>query len=34
MTSLTKDTTNWLLDSEPSLRWQVERDLMAAPEEV
>ncbi|MFC7789970.1 squalene cyclase [Microbacterium sp. MAHUQ-60] len=32
MTSLTKDITNWLLDSDPSLRWQLERDLLGAPE--
>ena len=25
------DLTNWLLDSDPALRWQVERDLLAAP---
>jgi hypothetical protein len=24
----------WLLDSDPSIRWQVERDLMGEPEEV
>lgn len=24
----------WLLDSDPALRWQVERDLAHAPEEV
>lgn len=24
----------WLLDSDPALRWQVERDLLGAPEEV
>jgi hypothetical protein len=24
----------WLLDSDPALRWQVERDLLAAPEQV
>jgi hypothetical protein len=24
----------WLLDSDPALRWQVERDLLKAPEEV
>ena len=23
----------WLLDSDPGLRWQVERDLLGAPEE-
>ena len=26
--------TDWLLDSDPALRWQVERDLLDAPEEV
>ena len=25
---------NWLLDTDPALRWQVERDLVGAPEEV
>lgn len=25
---------DWLLDSDPALRWQVERDLLAAPEQV
>lgn len=25
---------DWLLDSDPALRWQVERDLLRAPEEV
>ena len=25
---------DWLLDSDPALRWQVERDLLDAPEEV
>jgi hypothetical protein len=24
----------WLLDSDPALRWQVERDLLGAPPEV
>ena len=23
--------TDWLLDSDPALRWQVERDLLGAP---
>jgi hypothetical protein len=27
-------TLDWLLDSDPSLRWQVERDLVGAPREV
>ncbi|MHA7987142.1 squalene cyclase [Rathayibacter sp. CAU 1779] len=26
--------TTWLLDSDPALRWQVERDLVGAPESV
>ena len=26
--------TDWLLDSDPALRWQVERDLLGAPPEV
>lgn len=26
--------TDWLIDSDPALRWQVERDLLGAPEEV
>jgi len=34
MTSLTKDRIDWLLDSDPSLRWQIERDLLGAPEAV
>ena len=28
------DVVDWLLDSDPALRWQVERDLVDAPEEV
>jgi hypothetical protein len=28
------DVNGWLLDSDPALRWQVERDLTHAPEEV
>lgn len=28
------DSTQWLLDTDPALRWQVERDLLDAPEEV
>lgn len=28
------DVLDWLLDSDPALRWQVQRDLAAAPEEV
>lgn len=30
----TPDLTDWLLDTDPALRWQVERDLLHAPEEV
>jgi hypothetical protein len=26
--------TEWLLDSDPAIRWQVERDLLGAPDEV
>jgi len=26
--------TNWLLDADPALRWQVERDVVGAPREV
>jgi len=29
-----RDLTDWLLDSDPALRWQVERDLAGAREEV
>lgn len=28
------DLRDWLLESDPALRWQVERDLLAAPTEV
>jgi hypothetical protein len=28
------DMVGWLLDSDPALRWQVERDLAHAPEDV
>ncbi|MDP3969313.1 MAG: squalene cyclase [Nocardioides sp.] len=28
------DLTDWLLDTDPALRWQVERDLVGAPAEV
>ncbi len=33
---MTVDATllNWMLDTDPALRWQVERDLAGAPEEV
>ena len=30
----TDELVQWLLDSDPALRWQVERDLAGAPEEV
>ncbi len=29
-----RDVIDWLLDSDPALRWQVERDLLGAPAEV
>lgn len=28
------DVLGWLLDSDPALRWQVQRDLVSAPEDV
>lgn len=28
------DVIDWLLDSDPAIRWQVERDLLDAPEQV
>ena len=28
------DVVEWLLDSDPALRWRVERDLAHAPEDV
>jgi hypothetical protein len=31
---LDRHLADWLLDSDPALRWQVERDLLGAPEEV
>lgn len=34
MTSLTDENLDWLLDSDPALRWQVEHDLIGAPEHV
>ena len=30
----TRDLLSWLLDSDPALRWQVERDLVGEPPEV
>lgn len=32
--ALSSETREWLLATDPALRWQVERDLMAAPVEV
>ncbi|MFX0539643.1 squalene cyclase [Ornithinimicrobium sp. Y1847] len=32
--SLSQPLTDWLLDTDPALRWQVERDLLDEPEEV
>lgn len=32
--TLEKTTLDWLLDSDPALRWQVERDVVGAPEQV
>lgn len=34
MEPVADDVTTWLLDSDPALRWQVERDLLGLPEEV
>ncbi len=34
MTTMPKATMDWLLDSDPALVWQVERDLLKAPESV
>ncbi|MBW0118315.1 squalene cyclase, partial [Pseudonocardia sp. KRD-169] len=31
---LTGIPTDWLLDSDPALRWQVERDLLGEPPRV
>lgn len=31
---LTEALALWLLDSDPALRWQVERDLLGAPPQV
>ncbi|OYN88209.1 squalene cyclase [Parenemella sanctibonifatiensis] len=33
MSQVSGDTLEWLLDSDPALRWQVERDLVGVPEE-
>lgn len=32
--SMTVETRDWLLDADPALQWQVERDLLREPEEV
>ncbi|BBX02444.1 hypothetical protein MMOR_33800 [Mycolicibacterium moriokaense] len=32
--AMAESVTDWLLDSDPALRWQVERDLMGEPPEV
>ena len=32
--ALTHELATWLLDSDPTLKWQVERDLLAEPERV
>ena len=32
--SVDRALLTWLLDSDPSLRWQVERDLAGEPEDV
>jgi hypothetical protein len=29
-----RSAPGWLLDSDPALRWQVERDLVGAPRDV
>ncbi|PZU44767.1 MAG: squalene cyclase [Microbacterium sp.] len=34
MSDVTDEVLEWLLDSDPTLRWQVERDLAGEPEEV
>ncbi|GAA2224369.1 hypothetical protein GCM10010413_17830 [Promicromonospora sukumoe] len=31
---MSDDVLTWLLDSDPALRWQVERDLLRAPDDV
>jgi hypothetical protein len=31
---MSPDLLDWLLDADPALRWQVERDLVGAPEDV
>jgi len=32
--TVAEERMDWLLDSDPALRWQVERDLLGAPDEV
>ena len=32
--AMASDVVGWLLDSDPALRWQVERDLAHAPEDI
>ena len=32
--NISKDTVDWLLDSDPALRWQVESDILNLPEET
>ena len=34
MIPVSRDLADWLLDSDPALRWQVERDIVGAPEDV
>ncbi|QTX04059.1 squalene cyclase [Agromyces archimandritae] len=34
MTNATTRTLDWLLDSDPAIRWQVERDLLGSPPET
>ena len=34
MATLDPALRDWLLDTDPALRWQVERDLLGAPAEV
>lgn len=31
---MTPETESWLLDSDPSIRWQVMRDLSDQPDEI
>lgn len=34
MTDLTGEVREWMLDTDPALRWQVERDIVGSPPEV